>query len=85
MSKLVKDATLQEILNNGISADNDGDYSCELCNLSFELRMDVLEHIIYCHMDEELLEEYVVVDDSKYCGKPVQPEETINQNELEIH
>jgi hypothetical protein len=95
MSKLVRFATLQEILNYGISIEDgelyhqdiifDDIYRCELCNSNFKSGIDTLEHIINYHMDEELPEEYVVTDDSKYYDKPVQTEEIIDPYELEIH
>jgi hypothetical protein len=95
MAKLVKDSTLSEVLTYGISIEDgelyhqdiilDDIYRCEICNSHFKSRMDTLEHIINYEMDEELPEEYIVADDSKYYHKENQPKVTTDPYELEIH
>jgi len=49
----VKDARFEDVLKYGLY-NIDEDCVCNLCGEMFELPMDVLEHIIDCHMDDEL-------------------------------
>jgi hypothetical protein len=55
--KTIKDESLKDVINYGmysLKCDDNICYKCNVCGEDFELPMDVLEHIIRCHMDDIL-------------------------------
>jgi len=59
--KTVKDESLKDVLRYGVYSLREEcgtSYICNMCGSDFETRMDVLDHIIECHMDDILPDVY---------------------------